>query len=332
MYNDRQIPVWRPGEYSYPRAFGFEPNLMPYLHGDGTVRPCMIVCPGGGYTHVSPAEGELPAKKFYDKGFNCFVFTYTTDILSAEPLLEQPSRDLARAVRFVRANSGRFEIDPERVCLCGFSAAAHVCASVCDYFAEITDANPLYGAVSCRPDAAILSYPVITSGRHAHQGSFRTLLGRDIYERTDAEAAALLDRWSLEKHVSPDTPPCFIWQTASDASVPVENSYLYAEALKEKGILFAHHVFSHGRHGMSVADSEWGAGKIGEPYCLEQIVRTIEAMNAGLISVSEEDRKDLIAQAPENRVPKKDGADPEVMVWPDLAYAFLRYAGIISSE
>ncbi len=327
MYNDKQIPVWQPGEYSYPLAYGFEPNLMPYLHNDGVIRPCMIICPGGGYTHVSPAEGEPAARKFYEKGFNCFVFTYTTNILVAEPLLDQPSEDLARAIRFVRANRDRFEIDPERLCLCGFSAAAHVCASVCDYFGQINDENPLYHDISCRPDAAILAYPVITSGKYAHQGSFRALLGRDIYERTDAEAASLLDKWSLEKHVSPDTPPCFIWQTASDGSVPVENSYLYAAALKEKGVLFAHHVFSHGRHGLSVADENWGAGKIGEPYCLEQIVRTIKAMENGQFSLNEDEKKTLLAQAPENRVRKKEGADPEVMMWPDLACAFLQYAG-----
>jgi acetyl esterase/lipase len=327
MVSDKQIPVWEAGEYTYPMACGFEPNLMPYLHEDGADRPCLIVCPGGGYAVASPTEGELVAKKFYEKGYNCFVFTYTTNMLMAVPLLDQPMRDLARAVRFVRRNHHRFGIDPARVYICGFSAAGHLCASLCDYFAELTEENPKYADISCRPDGAILSYPVINSGEYAHQDSFRALAGRDIYERTDEEAAALLDRYSLEKHVSADTPPCFIWQTATDELVPVENSYLYANALKEKGVLFAHHVFSHGQHGLSLADEDWAAGRFGEPYTLEQMNKTMEAIQSGALQLPPEVMAALSAAGGDNPLEQEWNAVPvpEATVWPDLANAFLVY-------
>lgn len=85
-----KITIWEQGEYDYPMAFGFEPNLRTYLHEDETVRPCMLVVPGGGYCIVSPTEGEIVAKKFYEKGYNAFVLTYTTNLLMAAPLKKQP--------------------------------------------------------------------------------------------------------------------------------------------------------------------------------------------------------------------------------------------------
>ena len=232
----KKIKIWNEGEYNYPLAFDFRPNLRAYLIDDDKTRPCMIILPGGGYAIVVPPEGELVAKRFNELGYNCFVMTYTTNQTMRAPVMEQAMRDLARAIRFVRKNADEYRIDKNKLCICGFSAAGHVCASVCDYWEEIEDANPDYKDISCRPDAAILSYPVITSGEYAHKDSFRFLLGADIYDRTDDEAKALLNRYSLEKNVKANNPPCFIWQTETDDIVPVQNSYLYAEALKEKGI------------------------------------------------------------------------------------------------
>ena len=93
----------------------------------------------------------------------------------------------------------------------------------------------------------ILSYPVITAGAAAHKDSFITLLDNDPSDEA-------LSYFSLEKQVKENTPPCFIWQTATDDLVPVENSYLFANALREKNIPYAHYVFPRGPHGLSVAN------------------------------------------------------------------------------
>ena len=103
-----------------------------------------------------------------------------------------------------------------------------------------------YRTVSARPDAAVLCYPVITSGVYAHRDSIVALLGNS----PDTEE---LKYMSLEYYVTKDTPPCFLWQTVTDATVPVENSYLFAMACRRAGVKYAHHVFSEGVHGMSVA-------------------------------------------------------------------------------
>ena len=100
-----KIEFWQDGEYNYPLAFEFRPNLRQYLIDDGNVHPCMIVLPGGGYAVVVPPEGELVAKRFNELGYNCFVMTYTTNQLMRTPVMDQAMKDLARAIRFVRKNA-----------------------------------------------------------------------------------------------------------------------------------------------------------------------------------------------------------------------------------
>jgi len=101
----------------------FIPNVVTYIHEeDNSKRPAMIVVPGGGYSFVSPTEGELVAKEFYRKGYNAFVVTYTTNLLKTSPLRLQPLKDLSKAVMLVRKRAEQFNIDPTKVTVCGFSA------------------------------------------------------------------------------------------------------------------------------------------------------------------------------------------------------------------
>ena len=317
-----KIKIWHEGEYYYPLAFDFEPNLRPYLLDDGKTHPCMMVLPGGGYAVVVPTEGEIVAKAFNELGYNCFVMTYTTNQLMREPLFERPMTDLARAVRHVRKNADKYRIDPNRLYICGFSAAGHVCASLCNFHDEIKDENPEYANISCRPDAAVLSYPVITSGEYAHKDSFRFLLGGDIYERNDEESKALLYKYSLENTVKETNPPCFIWQTATDDLVPVENSYLYAKALKDKGIRYAQHVFSSGFHGLSVPNEDWVNGNFGEPYPMEQNFELVKAIKSGALEVPPDVKEQMLN--PQTPGDWKPSLYPEAVIWPELADRFLK--------
>ena len=319
-----RIEFWKDGEYTYPLAFDFRPNLRKYLIEDGNVHPCMLILPGGGYAVVVPPEGELVAKRFNELGYNCFVMTYTTNQLCREPVMDQAMRDLARAVRFVRKNAAEYRIDLNKLYVCGFSAAGHVCASLCDYWDEIEDNNPEYKDISCRPDAAILSYPVITSGEYAHQDSFRFLLGKDIYDREDDEAKALLDRYSLEKHVKSTNPPCFIWQTETDDLVPVQNSYLYADACKKAGVKYEHITFPEGPHGLSIPNLDWAKGNHGEPYSAEQSFALVKAIKEGRIEATKEEAEGLLGfLGPFPNNPDFIGF-PEICVWPEKADKFIK--------
>lgn len=311
------IKLWKENEYHYPMTEGFIPNIMTYIHdevGSEKNRPCIIVVPGGAYCFLSPSEGEIVAKKFYDLGFNTFVLAYTVNVVNSDPLKMQPLKDLSRAVRYVRANSESFEIDPYKVAVCGFSAGGHLCGSLCVHYKDVTDESDALKNISNRPDAAILSYPVITSGEFAHRQSFVALLGADATEQE-------LKYFSLEEQVTEDVPPCFLWQTVTDETVPIENSYLFAEALKEKKIPFAHHVFSEGLHGLSTADGPFARGEFGDLFLIEQTIRVTEAVKSGKVQVSEETRQmmDFYEQA---GFPGGI-ANPEAAVWPEMAKLWL---------
>ncbi|WP_455619277.1 alpha/beta hydrolase [Eisenbergiella sp.] len=314
------LVIWQKGEYQYPLAFGFVPNLVSYIHEEGEqARPCMLVVPGGAYCVVSPTEGEIVAMEFYEKGYNAFVLTYTTNPLMLEPLKDQPMRDLSRAIRFLRSRAGEFCIDSNRLVICGFSAGGHLSASVCVHFADIVD--EAYEGISNRPDAAILSYPVITSGEKAHQGSIQALLGSDA-------TAEELYYMSLETQVTENTPPCFLWQTATDEAVPVENSYLFAQALREKSIAFAHHVFSCGKHGLSLANEKWAAGDYGEPYTMKQTLAIAENVRNGNLAVPKEMKDSFLSQfdmsEEEKAAADQKKVNEEAVIWPALAHQWLK--------
>lgn len=314
-----RINLWEEGEYRYSMSFGFVPNLVSYLHEEGEkIRPCMLVVPGGGYCMVSPTEGEIVAKKFYDKGYNAFVLTYTTNLLKKDPLKLQPLKDISRAIRLIRKNADSYGIQPDKLALCGFSAGGHLCASICVHHEDIIEDKEAYAGISNRPDAAILSYPVISSGEMAHRDSFLTLLGEDATQEE-------LEYMSLDKQVTKNTPPCFLWLTATDMLVPAENSYLFAEALRKQGILFALHVFTEGPHGLSLADETWAKAEFGEPYTLEQIHNILEKVKSGDIIMAEDAKADLLKRFDESE-DSGSGRQPneEVADWPELADKWLK--------
>ena len=320
-----RILIWQEGEYQYPAAYGFVPFMISYIHEDKQIRPGMVVVPGGAYRGVSPSEGHIVAEEFYRAGYNVFVLVYTVNPVD-EPLKLQPLNDISRAVRMVRSRAEELHIDSSHIAVCGFSAGGHLAASLCVHYSDIEDKDPVYGAFSNRPDAAILSYPVITSGTYTHGESMIALLG----EEADEEE---LEYMSLEKHVTKDTPPCFLWQTVTDEAVPVENSYLFAMACRREGVPFAHHVFSDGVHGLSLATEQWLERDFGHPYTMEQIKLLTDAVMRGETPYTEEQGREIM-HATGLDGSKKEKWDPEtkekiritlreVGVWPKLAESWL---------
>lgn len=207
-------------------------------------RPAMLILPGGGYYHCSPREGEPIALSFMDLGINCFVLDYS---VAPEHRWPQALLEVCAAMELIRENAEKWHIDPGKLLICGFSAGGHLAASYCTlrHCGEVRQhiaAPDIAGAVLC--------YPVITADpRLRHTGSFQGLTGEEeIREET-------IERFSLERHVRRGvTPPTFLWHTAADGAVPVENSLLYAGALSREKIPFALHIFPEGNHGLATAD------------------------------------------------------------------------------
>ena len=273
----------------------------------------MVVVPGGGYEYLSASEGELVALEFYRRGYQAVVCTYTTNLATTIPVGDQAMQDLSRSVRLIRKNAEQWHVNADQIVVCGFSAGGHLCASLCTHYVDIAD--PAYEGISNRPDAAILAYPVITSGKYAHRESFLSLLGREA-------KAEMLDYFSLEKHVTSMTPPCFLWQTMHDAIVPIQNSQLFAEACRLHGVPYAHHVFSTGEHGISLANDEWAAGAYNGHYVEEQCAILTKLVRQGVLcrpgrDMHELDRFDM--EEAKISVKQQETSFPEAAIWPTLA-------------
>ena len=219
------------------------PALDPYLVKTDLPVGAFVVCPGGAYIHKAKHEGKDVALWLNSIGLSAFVLDYRI----APYRHPAPLNDARRAVQFVRANAAQYNIDPNKVGIIGFSAGGHLAASAAVYplAADPTAADPVERASSA-PDCLILGYPVISMERFYHQGSRDNLLGPD-------PSPELVDQMALEKHVHGHMPPTFIWHTADDQTVPVENSLMFASALSQAQVSFALHILPRGRHGLGLA-------------------------------------------------------------------------------
>ena len=240
----RDFPIRVPGAPS-PCSLRFYGQDLDEPVRQGRRHPALVVCPGGAYAYTSRREAEPVALVFLAKGFNVFVLRYHCAPEARWPV---PQMEAAEAVRLVRSLADETLTDPDRVYICGFSAGGHLAASLGILWKRAGWAEKL-GTVPeiIRPTGMILCYPVITAGEKAHRGSVDNLLG---HPGTKEE----LDGVSLEKQVTPDAVPAFIWHTRTDGSVPVENSLYLACALSECRIPFELHVFPRGGHGLSLAN------------------------------------------------------------------------------
>ena len=314
-----KICIWDPEEYQYDAAFGFTPSLTPYLHEDGKQRPAVLVVPGGAYCMVSPSEGEIVAKTFYRMGYQAFVLTYTTNPALLQPLLDQPMRELLRAVRIIRQKADVFRVQPDRLAVCGFSSGGHVCACAAVHGADFPEKNPAFCGISGRPDAVILGYSLIALRSCGADEGIEALLGQHPTEE-------MLQYYSPEQRVTWETPPCFLWHTAGDSRVPVSHSLEMAGALHRAGVPYALHVFSQGEHGMSVATPEWERGEFGSWDTYDQAFRTARAAAEGKFAVSERVRtlRRFLPETGDGGTPRRNcGASREVAQWPQMADAWL---------
>lgn len=230
-------------------------SVAAYLQTDGLSEqmeqrelPAIIICPGGAYQIVSDIEGEPVAKEYFAAGYHVFVLKYAVGVDAAK---FNPLCQLASTILHIRKCSKEWMIAKDKIAVCGFSAGGHLAASLGTLYKneKFLDAFKRDGNV--RPDAMILGYPVILADEYAHVDSIKNVSGAIPGSNEYA--------WfSLEKHVDVSTPPTFLWHTANDNVVPVENSLQFASALSKVKVPFEYHVFPKGVHGLSACTKEVG--------------------------------------------------------------------------
>lgn len=205
-------------------------------------RPAMLVIPGGGYGMTSDREAEPVALRYLSYGWNAFVIRYScAPIKYPYPLVEA-----IMAMNYIKLNAALYATDENKVAAVGFSAGGHLTAMLGSYYDSPEAAEIFRAQVNARPDAVVLSYPVITSGEKAHRGSFDNLCGVD-----NAELQKKLDIANL---VNEKSSPAFIWATRDDNCVPVKNALVAACAYEEAGVPFSLHIWGTGCHGISLDD------------------------------------------------------------------------------
>lgn len=222
-------------------------------------RTAVIVVPGGGYWNRSDREQEPVAMRFLGMGCHAFILNYSVSPHRFPVSLQE----LALSVATIRDHADEWNVDAERILICGFSAGGHLVCSLGTYWNQPV----AYEAIGrtpkqVQPNGLILCYPVITGREYRHQGSMNHLLGEDPDEE-------LIDTFSLEKHVTEAMPPVFLWHTLTDENVPVENSMLLAAALRRANVNFEFHIYPAGGHGLSLATRETGGEQesLLEPCC-----------------------------------------------------------------
>jgi acetyl esterase/lipase len=231
-----------------------KPDLTLYLPAGNGPFSCVLICPGGGYSCKAPHEGEPIALWLNSIGIAGAVVQYRVSPYR-HPI---PADDARRGIRMLRAKASEWGLDPAHVGILGFSAGGHCASTAATIFtaSNLRDGDPI-DRESSRPDALIACYPVISFGDKRHDGSMRNLL-KDAKEQVDP---AMQNYLSLEKRVTAQTPPTFLWHTADDGSVPVENCLLFAAALRANKVPFALHVFPHGAHGLGLASNNSEVGQ-----------------------------------------------------------------------
>lgn len=236
---------------SYCKKDTYQPILYAYLQEQSPEikisekRKAVIICPGGAYYFKSDREAEPIALRFLAAGMQSFVLQY-----SVQPN-EYPAAflELAEAVKEIRRNSKKWNIDPDKIMVCGFSAGGHVCGCLGTMWnTELIRTCISKDTNLVRPNGMLLCYPVISFGQYGHSDCIHNLLGRQLSDQMKRKV-------SLENQVTNLTVPTFLFSTQADDQVPIENSLMFLEELQKYHIPFEAHIYELGEHGIALSDT-----------------------------------------------------------------------------
>lgn len=232
----------------------YNPEFKPYLQAyilnksreikESKKRPAVIICPGGSYFFTSDREAEPIAVRFLGQGIHAFVLRYSTNPARYPCALVE----LAQSVIMLKENAVEWGIDPSRIVICGFSAGGHLCAMM----GTVWNGKLLeeyFGTKDKRwkPCGMILGYPLITAVDYKDKSLYMNLLGKKFSQEQLRELSA-------ELLVSEETLPAYIWHTAQDEVVPVNNSLMFANALDRYHVPFELHIYEKGVHAQALCD------------------------------------------------------------------------------
>lgn len=240
------VYLWPEGApLAHGNADADKPRLTVFLPRHQTVRTGIVVCPGGGYSHLAyDKEGVVFAQWLNNLGIAAFVLEYRH---APEYHYPAPILDGKRAIRYVRSHAVEYNLDPGRIGMFGFSAGGHLTATTGTEFdaGDPSSTDPVE-RVSSRPDFLILGYPVIGPLAPAAASSFTSLLG----ENPDPK---LVEKMTPDLHVTAQTPPTFLVLADDDKAVSPENSVRFYLALLKANVPAEMHIYLHGGHGFGMA-------------------------------------------------------------------------------
>ncbi len=258
------IPNSRPNRMTFPVGHitpglvyqVIHPMLEVYLpEKENATGAAVIICPGGAYKVLTyEAEGVRTAKQFAKDGIAAFVLKYRLpDDSTMTDKKMGPLQDAQQAIKLVRGNALRWNIDKNRIGIMGFSAGGHLAATAATHFQFPVIRNG--DSISLRPDFLILIYPVISmKDGLTHADSRTNLLGSN-------PSRQVIDEFSEELQVNDDTPPAYITHAGDDQLVDVDNSILFYESLRRHHVRAELHIYPKGGHGfvLSQPAAEWMA-------------------------------------------------------------------------
>ncbi len=230
------------------------------------VRPAVLICPGGGYTFLSDREAEPIAMKFLSKGYNAFILDYS---VKGDAKYPNPLYDAANAIYTIRTNAEKWNIDKDKICVCGFSAGGHVAASLGVYWNHefVKKELGIKDSEMIKPNGMILGYPLLDIATFTPEyfSDKPDLIEHgerclDALFGTNEPDPKQMDSVSLYKHVSSDTPKTFMWHTYEDGLVAVDNVLDFSKALAQNDVAFEMHIFQNGGHGLACVDKTTNMG------------------------------------------------------------------------
>jgi acetyl esterase/lipase len=225
---------------------GDKPTLTIYLPArELATGTAVVICPGGGYGHLAmDHEGHQIAQWLNSLGVAGFILKYRHRNSGAGYGHPAPIQDAQRAIRTVRSRAAQWNIDPGRIGIIGFSAGGHLASSAGTHFqTRYSDVKDQIDRVSCRPDFMILMYPVISfTESYTHKGSRTNLLGKN-------PDPSLVEAFSNERQITPQTPPTFLVHADDDRGVPPENSIAFYLGLRKANVPAEMHIYEKGGHG-----------------------------------------------------------------------------------
>ena len=274
LYNSNQIPNYQPTNEIEKRDTGDiirislvqSPEIAVYMPSKKSATgQAIVICPGGGYAYLAYNwEGSDVAKWLNSKGITAIVLKYRLPNSKGNIVAHQsPLLDAKRAIRIVRSNAVKWNIKKDKIGIMGFSAGGHLASTLGTHFDNgITNSTDSIDQVSSRPDFMVLVYPVVSMTKSfMHQGSRNNLIG-------NKPSNDLANFYSNELQVSKETPPTFLVHATDDKAVPVENSLLFYQALKDNNVPAELHIYPAGGHGFGLGLSR-GTVETWTDRCIE---------------------------------------------------------------